>query len=399
MDTQNTPIHPRLWNKDFWLLALANTLFTMTVYMQMVVVYNTLASAGVSWEMTGMTVGLFALGLPILGPFCSILVQKYRRNRVCVWAMLTMLACVLVPVLFPTHHLQAMAQMMMGVRVATGALFGLAQMVLTSTLVIDTCEARQRTEANYAASWFGRFAVSLGPLTAILMIGSHGIDAASWGSAGLTLAAVVLVMMVRFPFRTPEDNVRLFSLDRFFLPGAWALFVNLIVITVALGLLLAGQLDSPFFFAALMLGFLLALLAEKFVFVNAELKSETVSGLILIIFAILLIMSGQQTTPFIIPMLIGLGMGLVGSRFLLFFIKLSHHSKRGTSQSSFFLAFEMGMAAGIGWGISMGEPVVGELATTAPNIYVLSIALILSALALLFYVVFTHSWYLRHKNR
>jgi MFS family permease len=398
MDTQNTPIHIRLWNKDFWFLALANTLFTMAVYMQMIVVFRSLVSAGVPWQTTAWAVGGFALGLPLLGPFCSILVQRYRRNRVCIWTMLLMVACLLVPVMFPADHPLATTRIIIGTRVATGALFGLAQMVLTSTLVIDTCEARQRTEANYAAAWFGRFAVSLGPLAAILVMRSYGQETAIWVSAGLTLAAILLVLMVSFPFRTPEDDVRLFSLDRFFLPEAWALSVNLLMITVAVGLLLAGQLSTPLFFAALMLGFLLAIIAEKFVFVNAELKSESVCALILIIFAILLMMSGKQTTPYTIPVLIGLGMGLVGSRFLLFFIKLSHHSKRGTSQSSFFLSWEMGLAAGLGWGISMAEPADGM--TDVPHrMGVTSLALILIVVALLLYVIFTHSWYMKHKNR
>ena len=397
MDTQNTPIHIRLWNKDFWFLALANTLFTMAVYMQMVIVFKTLMSAGVSWQMTGLAVGGYALGLPLLGPFCSILVQRFRRNRVCIWTMLLMMACLLVPVFYHADDPLVTTRTMVVTRVVTGALFGLAQMVLTSTLVIDTCEARQRTEANYAAAWFGRFAVSLGPLAAILLLRSYGMDTAVWVSAGLTMAAVLLVLMVRFPFRTPEDDVKLFSLDRFFLPEAWALSANLLVIMVAIGLLLAGQLSTPLSFAALMPGFLLALMTEKYVFVNAELKSETVCALILIIFAILLMMSGKQTTPYTIPVLIGLGMGLVGSRFLLFFIKLSHHSKRGTSQSSFFLSGEMGLAAGIGWGVYMYP--TSSLADASPNMGILSIALILIVVALLLYVIFTHSWYMKHKNR
>ena len=306
-------------------------------------------------------------------------------------------ACLLVPVMFPANHPLATTRIMIGTRVATGALFGLAQMVLTSTLVIDTCEARQRTEANYAAAWFGRFAVSLGPLAAILVMHSNGLETAIWVSAGLTLAAILLVLMVSFPFRTPEDDVRLFSLDRFFLPEAWALSVNLLVITLAIGLLLAGHLGTPLFFAALMLGFLLAIVTEKYVFVNAELKSETVCALILIIFAILLMMSGKQTTPYTIPVLIGLGMGLIGSRFLLFFIKLSHHSKRGTSQSSFFLSWEMGLVAGMGWGISMAG--LDEGGEGALSMGVTSIALVLTVVALLLYVIFTHSWYMKHKNR
>ena len=33
MYTQNTPVHVKLWHREFWLLALANLLLTMSVFM------------------------------------------------------------------------------------------------------------------------------------------------------------------------------------------------------------------------------------------------------------------------------------------------------------------------------------------------------------------------------
>ena len=32
MNTQNTPVHIRLWHRDFWLMAMANLLLTVAVY-------------------------------------------------------------------------------------------------------------------------------------------------------------------------------------------------------------------------------------------------------------------------------------------------------------------------------------------------------------------------------
>ena len=34
MYTQNTPVHVKLWHKDFWLMAVANLLLTVAVYIQ-----------------------------------------------------------------------------------------------------------------------------------------------------------------------------------------------------------------------------------------------------------------------------------------------------------------------------------------------------------------------------
>ena len=88
-------------------------------------------------------------------------------------------------------------------------------------------------------------------------------------------------------------------------------------------------------------------------------------------------------------MFVGFGLGIIGSRFLLFFIKLSRHCQRGTSQSTFILGWESGLAVGIG---------VGYAAFQQESAPVLVTSLILVVLALAMYQ-FTHKWFLTHKNR
>ena len=46
MYTQNTPVHVKLWHHDFWRLAIANMLLTMSVYMQIPVLPLWLAQHG-----------------------------------------------------------------------------------------------------------------------------------------------------------------------------------------------------------------------------------------------------------------------------------------------------------------------------------------------------------------
>ena len=199
---------------------------------------------------------------------------------------------------------------------------------------------------------------------------------------------MLLIRLVDFPFKAPEENVRLFSLDRFFLPDGWLLFINLLLVTTIAGLLFTTPL-SYMFYSMMMGGFLLALLSEKFVFPNADLKSETVCGLILIVAALLMVNQSQtiMVNQFIPPVFIGFGIGIIGSRFLLFFIKLSRHCQRGTSQSTFFLAWELGISMGLFLGYSY----------LSSRIY--SSGIILAFVALLMYVFVTHPWYMRNKNR
>jgi len=272
-------------------------------------------------------------------------------------------------------------------RLLLGAAFGLAQMVLSSTLIIDTCESYQRTEANHSAAWFSRFALSLGPLAGLMTYEQTDFKRVVWVSMACALLAVLLIRRVDFPFRAPEEGVHVASLDRFLLPHGFVLFYNLLLVSTVMGMVLSLQL-RPVFYGLLMGGFLLALLAQRFVYRDAELKSEVVSGLILAI-AALMVMLAYPASP-VAPILLGLGMGIVSARFLLFFIKLSRHCQRGTSQSTFFLGWETGLALGlcVGYALFYGQ-----------RDLLLYVALLLTAAALLMYHLFTHGWFMRNKNR
>lgn len=389
MNSQNTPVHIKLWHRDFWLMATSSLLLTMSIYILIPIMPRWLMEElHFSPEEVGCSMGVFGLGLYLMGALCSWLVQHYRRNVVCMWAILAV--AVNLSLLWYVDILRC--QMMdftiiMLHRFLLGATFGLAQMVLSSTLIIDTCESYQRTEANHSASWFARFALSLGPMVGFIVYNLYGFDGVLWGGLGCALCALLLVKVVSFPFRTPEEGIKVVSLDRFFLTHGFVLFVNLLLVTTVIGMLLSMSFE-PLFYALMMGGFFLALLAQRFVFRDAELKSEIITGLTLL-FAALLILLIAPESP-VSPVFVGLSSGIIGSRFLLFFIKLSRHCQRGTSQSTYFLGWETGLSAGLalGYGCFYQQPTI-----------LIYTALGLTGLALLLYHFFTHQWFVRNKNR
>ncbi len=388
MDTQNTPVHMRLWHRGFWLLAFANLLLTMSVYMLVPLMGDWQQDVwGLAPTVQGLLMSAYGLGLFVLGPFCSWWVQRYRRNHVCLWAVVGILLVVAAFWLVQSNHASwnILPWHFAALRMLLGATFGLAQMVLSSTLIIDVCESFQRTEANHSSAWFSRFALSLGPMLALVAARRLHADATLVALALAALAAV-LIAMVSFPFRAPEERLHLMSLDRFLLPQGWVLSVNLLLAAAVAGYLLAVE-RNPMFYAMMMSGFFLALLAERFIFPDADLKSEPIAGFLLMGAALLIRQQPvTEASVYLAPVFMGLGIGLIGSRFLLFFIKLSHHCQRGTSQSTFFLTWEMGIAIGLFLGYA------------SPQTFH-QVSEILLVVALLLYNFFTHGWYLRSKNR
>ena len=391
MDTQNIPVHVRLWNKHFWLLAMANLLLVMSSYMLVATIPLRMEVRGYSILQIALVMGMFFVGIYLFGSLSGCLVQRYRRKNVFNLSILLLLAVTGVLYYLSSLPYNSFDYMLLvGLRFMQGAFYGLSQLVLLSTLIIDTVEAVHRTEANHAATWFGRFALSLGPLAGIYVYQSMNFGSVLILSCICLLVAFVFVNLIRFPFRMPSEDYSRFSFDRFLLKGSHWLFVNVVLVTSVVGVLLSIE-HTPRFYGMMMLGFVIAILAERFVFADADLRSEATTGMIVIGIAVLLMITRrQESVSYIVPILIGLGVGLIGSRFLLFFIKMSDHCQRGTSQSTFLLAWETGI--GIGLVLSYGlfhleQPLV------------LWVCLGILAASLILYDTFIHSWYIKHKHR
>lgn len=391
MNSQNTPVHIRLWHRDFWLMSLANFLLTASVYILIPVLPIWLMETEhFTMFQTGVAMGIFALGLFLFGGCCNYLVQRFRRNKVCIVSILLMTGCL--STFYYLHGIPsqyAEVRIILLQRLLLGATFGLAQMVLASTLIIDASESFQRTEANHSSAWFSRLALSIGPMVGIVLFNYMGFDVVLLTAMVSALAAAALIMTVVIPFRSPAEDTRLFSLDRFLLPQAVPLFLNFMLISVAVGMILSLGLSDRFY-AMMMMGFLLAILAQRFVFRDAELKSEIVTGLILLVAAILMMyVRPLPIVWYLAPVCMGLAIGIICSRYLLFFIKLSRHCQRGTSQSMYMLGWESGLALGIGIGYAAFDEADPMLL----------VSLTLTVLALVYYTYAGHSWFLKNKNR
>ena len=387
MDTQHTAIHIRLWQRPFWLLSIAKFLLCMAVYMLIPILpYWMMSQAQFDGATMSFVFLSYLVGVVLPGPFSSFLVQRFRRNNVALLAILCM-----IPVFYALFFISQFPLWILYVLACCfGASFGFVQEVLSSTLIVDVCDSSHRTEANYASSWFGRIALAVGPMVGLLLCKHLGIQFVFITLAVACLLALLLVSMVKFPFKTPEDEIHLVSFDRFFLTDGKWLFLNQLLIMTAVGILLSLS-HSVSFYALMLLGFFFALLSQRFVFANADLKSEIVTGLFALCAAVGILFTQQgRAMSHLSPTLLGYGIGLIGSRFQMFLLKLSRHCQRGTSQSTYFLGWESGISLGL---------FLGWYALNRNEFVALSVSLGLLLLALAFYHFFTHHWYVQHKNR
>lgn len=385
-------MHIKLWHKEFWYMAVAGLLLSAAMFTLVPVMPEWLTGhCGLSTGQTAIVMGISGIGSFLLGGFTSFLVQRYRRNIICLRAIFVfMLTFVALYYIERGSGFSGLFTLLCLFRIVQGAVYGEARIVLGSTLIIDTCESFQRTAANHSAGWFMRFGLALGPAVALIAMPFGGLGMVLAVAACMCAAAYLLIAMVKFPFKAPDDSLCKFSLDRFLLKDGWGLALNILPISTAVGLVLVSN-QGLCFYSMMMCGFFLALLAQRFLFVRAEPKSEVVSGLLLVCAAIMIMMTGRAgAAQDMAGVIFGCGIGIVFARFLLSLISMSDHCQRGTAQSTFFLTCELGVSVGISFGIGFFHD----------NTYALfSTALCVAAMSLALYLSFTHGWFMAHRHR
>lgn len=149
------------------MLLFAELFLAMSIYVQIPVLRSLFSDTGISsgWETYGLL--LFAVGLYLLGGFIEPFFQKYKRNRVCQFSIFMIIVILAGAYFMPEIFFSGIT---IGVvALLLGVFYGLAQMVLLSTLIIDTTDSFQRTEANYVVSWVLRLALAIGPLVGMAM--------------------------------------------------------------------------------------------------------------------------------------------------------------------------------------------------------------------------------------
>lgn len=353
MDNQYTPIYTKLWHKEFLQLLIAEILLCTSCYMTIPFLPQLLSEhANANRHLATLPVLSFVAGMYLSGTLSSWLIQRYRRNKVYSFSAISfglLLPCMLTieKHSMPNMNGQLFLPMLTVVTTLAGAAFGLAKRILSCTLLTDKAESCHRTEANYAAITVARMAVAIGP---ILYFTTKHIMPMSWYyaiAAALTIIATLFVITIKFPFRAPEECTKMMSIDRFFLPQGWKVFIGILVCAIIFGYIMQTN-SNVHFFIALFFGFLCATTTLRFPCMQ-NWKYMPTTGLLAFVASAILIMSMplQLQANIIASAIIGFGLGIVCSFQLFHMLGLCQHCQRSTAESTYFLAADGGILIGI----------------------------------------------------
>lgn len=391
----------RLWNKNFIAAGCGNFLMFFAFYLILPVLPMYLAEQfGASKSTVGVILSSYTLTALLVRPFAGFMVDTFPRKPL-------LLICYMSFILFFGGYILATGLMLFAVlRAMHGAAFGLVT-VSNSTVAIDTMPSARRGEGIGYFGVSSNLAMACGPTASLFMHDALNNYNYIFATSLITgLIGFCCITLIRLPKRKPEEDPQIkepISLDRFFLikgiPGAMALCL----LSFSYGILstyvaVYGKEEvgittgAGLFFILMASGLILSRLTSGRLLNKGYLTQLITAGIGFLFTGFLLFIALK--TPFGYygsAILIGLAYGFICPAFQTLFINMAPHNQRGTANSTYLTAWDLGL----GTGVLLGGNIADISSYTAAYLT----GLVLIVLGFIVFRLFTVSHFERNRLR
>lgn len=304
--------------------------------------------------MVGLIMSAYVVAALAMRPFSGFLIDTFPRKSLCVTSF------VLFAGLSVTYLGASGAITFLVLRLLHGLVWGV---ITTSgnTLAIDLVPHERRGEGIGYYGMSMNIAMALGPMTGLLL-SDHFAYSSIFQAAILShFLGLGLAVSLRIPPK-PHHHHAVLSLDRFLLIRGIPSGIAMLFVTVSFGLVLAFAAmygkdhrigHTGLFFVALAVGILGARLLTGRFLDRGHCERIGVLGAVLAAASLLLLglfpMAGCYFTA---ALSLGFGYGMDFPAVQTMIVNQAGHHQRGTANSTYFTAFDMGVGAGMligGW--------------------------------------------------
>lgn len=358
---------PALWTRNFVTCAAANFLLFFSFYQLLPVLPLYIFEKFQTDNSTaGIIISLYTIGALCCRPFAGFLVDSLSRKPLYFWTFFAFTLC------FVGYWTIGLLPLMAVVRFMHGVFFGIST-TASNTVAIDTLPASRRGEG---IGYFGisvNLAFATGPMTGMFLYEGLGANIVFAISVALCIIGLILVKTLQVKPREKKPHAPI-SLDRFFLTRAIPQFLNFIFVGFAYGpvtnyiALYAKELGvggSGWFYALIAAGLIMNRVLTGKLIDRGWLTRLVGMGMTLNCIAyILLAYCGNigQIVPggpgvifFTSAFLIGTSLGLIFPGYQTMCVNLARHDQRGTANSTYLSAWDIGIGIGILAGGSMAQ--------------------------------------------
>ena len=337
-------------------------------------------------------------------PFMGYLYDGFARKPIYIMAYL------LFTILFCGYIMTSLLIVFIVLRAIHGIAFGTVT-VGGNTLVIDITPPHRRGEALGYYGLTNNVAMSIGPMAGLFLHDSH-LNYKHIFSIGLISCMIgfMAAWTVKAPRKASVKRPPV-SLDRFILLKGIPAGIALLLLSIPYGAttnyvaVYAREigLDVPtgFFFTLLAVGMGISrIFAGKFV--DKGYITQTISYGFYVVIAAFFLLSRCSTIIlwnetwcafvfYLVPLMLGIGFGVMFPAYNTLYVNLASNSQRGTATSTYLTSWDIG----IGLGISSGGYIAQQYAFNAVYLF----GSILCIASMLFFNLYVSPHYHRHKVR
>ena len=348
-------VKDKLWTPSFCVVVAGNFLLFFAFYLLLPVLPMYLDEAfAASRSTAGFILSSYTITALMIRPFAGYMVDTFPRKPL-------LLICYFVFLLFFGGYLLAGTLLLFAIiRAGHGVAFGLLT-VSNSTVAIDVMPSSRRGEGIGYYGVSNNLAMAVGPTLSLYIHDAYAnfdyIFLLSMVSATIGLIAVSTIKM---PYRRdPVPEKPPISLDRFLLLRGMPEAVTLIFYSFSYGVLSTylavygkEELDiesgAGFFFILLAIGLILSRLASGQWLNRGFVTRNIFVGMLMSLLGYLIFVGVRNEWGYYgAAVVLGLGYGCICPAYQTMFINLAPNNQRGTANSTYLTAWDLGVGLGV----------------------------------------------------
>ncbi len=384
----------KLFNRNFIILSIASLLTFIAFYLMMpIIAMYVVDTFDADASTAGIVAAAYIITALITRPFSGYLVDQFDRRK------FYLLVLAMFATLFIGYVISNSITQLIITRIFLGAGFSLVT-TAANTLTIDVIPSSRRAEG---IGYYGAiivFAMAIGP-----MLGLYMIDVFSYKNLFIfaticAWAGVITALFVKTKPRKPVAHEPL-SVDRFFLRDGLSMASVIALLYFLYGTLMVYvslyvrecglQINSGNFFMLFACGIIISRMLSARLLRNGKHNEILVSGIMIIIAAgaLFTLYLTNITLP-ISSILLGLGFGFVAPAIQAMIVDLVPARRRGTANSTYFIALDLGSGLGMLVGGTIAH--LWDYRT----LYIIGIGL--AIVSLVFYLLYARKDYDKRQN-
>ena len=341
--------------------------------------------------MVGIIMSCYVVAALLIRPFSGYLVDKYARKPLYILSFVLFVA-------FTAGYLIAGSILLFIIlRFSHGITWGLIT-TAGNTLAIDIMPSAKRGEGLGYYGLALNLAMAIGPMAGLFLYEQYSYELIFYFAIIAGVIGLISASFIKAPQKAPVVH-QPFTLDRFILTKSIPLGVNLLFLTLTYGMILSfaamlgrerGMSHTGLFFTLMAVGMAISRIFSGKLIDRGQIRMVTIMGAIILSSGFAVFTFTESSFLYYFASLImGFGYGVLFPAFQALFINMGTHHQRGTANSTFFTAFDLG--------VGIGMIAAGKIAALFSLTFAFGISTAACVFALFLFMKIIFPYYEKHK--